>query len=304
MLHSLEGMNKIRPVRSKARTWSALGLGLGIFVVWWAGPWTIRWFLALVAGGACWEIYLRLRWPANQGIWNSGAIVAGIMGLGVVGLTPWGTPWGIQLQLRPETNLSWLWIAGSLAFVPGWWYLQSQLMRQGPRLLWREFALGCAVMFYVAFPLIMFRDLVTEKIPALGGMKGNEVFMASFGLLWILDSGALLIGKRWGHRPLHSKISPSKTLEGSLGGWLLCIFAGWLLYPLIFGIKASEGWGWFSILVGPAGIAGDLMQSALKRKAGIKDSGSWIPGHGGWLDRFDSLLTFAALLGLWQGLGL
>ncbi|MFM7699374.1 MAG: phosphatidate cytidylyltransferase, partial [Bacteroidota bacterium] len=76
-----------------------------------------------------------------------------------------------------------------------------------------------------------------------------------------------------------------------------------VLYPLIFGIDPSMGWGWFSLLAGPVGIAGDLMQSALKRNAGVKDSGSWIPGHGGWLDRFDSLLALAALLGLWVGLG-
>lgn len=277
-----------RPHRSKARTWSALGIGIGIVGIWWAGPWAMRWFLALVAGGACWEIYLRLRWPDRLGAWRSGAGIAGIAGAGAVVLAP-PMPYG--------------WVWASLAFVPGWWYLLAQLMHQGPRSIWREFALGIAVLVYAVFPLIIFRDLVTTRSISLGGMDGQEVFMASFGILWLLDSGALLVGKRWGRRPLHPKVSPSKTMEGSLGGWALCILAGWVLYPAIFGINPSKGWGWFALLAGPVGIAGDLMQSALKRNAGVKDSGTWIPGHGGWLDRFDSLLALAALLGLWAGSG-
>ena len=196
--------------RSKARTWSAVGIGAAILGIWWAGPWAMHCFLCLVAGGACWEIYLRLRWPVSQGAWRSGAGIAGLTGFGIVGLA--SIPWG------------WIWI--SLAFVPGWWYLQSQLMHQGPRRIWRELVLGLAVLVYAVLPLVMFRDLVTKETSSLGGMAGPDVFMASFGLLWLLDSGALMVGKRWGRRPLHPRISPSKTLEGSLGGWALCILTG------------------------------------------------------------------------------
>lgn len=260
------------------------------------------WFLALVAGGSCWEIYLRLRWPSGPAVHYRGAVVASIAAAGMVGLMP-------RAMLFPTTPImgmepSWLWILAGLAFAPGWWYLQSRLMHQRPPKIWREFAVGVAVLVYVVLPLMMFRNMVTDKGFAIGGMPGHDVFMAIFGLLWLLDSGALLIGKRWGRRPLHPVISPSKTVEGSLGGWTLCVIAGWWLYPLILDIQPEQGWGWFAMLAGPAGIAGDLMQSGLKRKAGVKDSGSWIPGHGGWLDRFDSLLALAALLGLWQGLAM
>ena len=281
-------MMATRPARSKARTWSALGIGVAILGIWWLGPWAMQALMALVAGGACWEVYLRLRWPGNLGAWHSGAGIAGFAGLGMV-------------ALFPTMPCGWVW--ASVAFVPGWWALHALLMHQGPRHWGRELALAIALLFYAVFPMVIFRDLVTQETSLLGGMKGSEVFMATFGLLWLLDSGALLVGKRWGRHPLHSRISPSKTLEGSLGGWALCILAGWILYPLIFGIEPTQGWGWFSLLAGPVGIAGDLMQSALKRNAGVKDSGSWIPGHGGWLDRFDSLLALAALLGLWVGLG-
>jgi len=262
----------------------------------------MRWFLALVAGGACWEIYLRLRWPAGQSAWNSGAMIASVTALGIVGLLPGS----LQFPTTPVMGIepSWLWMSSALAFVPGWWYLQSRLMQEKSNGVWREFTLGIAVLVYVVLPLMMFRDMVTVKDSAIGGMSGHDLFMAIFGLLWLLDSGALLVGKKWGRRPLHPVISLSKTLEGSLGGWGLCIIAGWWLYPLILDLKPEQGWGWFAVLAGPAGIAGDLMQSALKRKAGVKDSGTWIPGHGGWLDRFDSLLALAALLGLWQGLAL
>jgi CDP-diglyceride synthetase len=260
----------------------------------------MRWFLALVAGGACWEIYLRLRWPPGPGAWNSGALIASIVAAGMVAFLPRGLPF---LNVPGKgIEPSWIWVTAGLAFVPGWWYLQSRLMQPGHAGVRREFALAVAVLVYIVFPLMMFRDMVTVKTSSMGGLSGHDLFVAIFGLLWLLDSGAMLVGKRWGRRPLHPKISPSKTLEGSLGGWGLCIIAGWWLYPLIFDIQPAQGWGWFAVLAGPAGIAGDLMQSVLKRKAGVKDSGSWIPGHGGWLDRFDSLLALAALLGIWRGL--
>ncbi|MFM7288565.1 MAG: hypothetical protein ACKO18_04205, partial [Bacteroidota bacterium] len=70
-----------RPARSKARTWSALGIGVAILGIWWAGHWAMHALMALVAGGACWEIYLRLRWQGSLGAWHSGAGIAGLAGL-------------------------------------------------------------------------------------------------------------------------------------------------------------------------------------------------------------------------------
>ena len=111
--------------------------------------------------------------------------------------------------------------------------------------------------------------------------------------IWINDTMAYIIGSLIGKTPL-SKISPKKTWEGTIGGVILCVVAMAFLYiKLFYAIRGTE----ISILVGSIaliaaifGTFGDLLESKLKRMAGVKDSGSLMPGHGGFLDRFDSLL--------------
>ncbi|MEY3157394.1 MAG: phosphatidate cytidylyltransferase [Bacteroidota bacterium] len=280
--------------RSKPRTLTALGVAAVILCVWWAGVPLIRLFLAVLAGGCCWEIYLRLQ-PGNPDHPRRAAMAAACLGLLTVGLWPLGD------QLPARSANAPLMVAGiALAFVPGWWLLKSNYMHRRQHPLVQSVLRWASVVAYVVAPLLLFRNICLEPRPVLGGLTGPDAFMACFGLLWILDSGALLVGKRWGRRPLHRRISPSKTLEGSLAGWLFCALAGWFLYPSLFGIRAADGWGWVALGAGPVGIAGDLMESALKRKAGVKDSGHWLPGHGGWLDRFDSLLALAVWVGIWK----
>lgn len=112
--------------------------------------------------------------------------------------------------------------------------------------------------------------------------------------IWINDTMAYIVGSFIGRRPL-SSISPKKTWEGTIGGVVLCVgVMGWL-FPLIF-YKSTEIS--YVTLIGPialiaavTGTFGDLLESKLKRMAGVKDSGSIMPGHGGFLDRFDSLLV-------------
>lgn len=282
-----------QPGRSKPRTLTALGVAAGILGIWWAGDPVIRLFLAVLAGGCCWEIYLRLQ-PGHPEHPRRAAYGAALLGLLAVGIGPAG-------DLLPGIPAEGPAVAGvALAFVPGWWLLKSNYMHRRQHPLVQSVLRWASVVAYVVAPLLLFRDICLDPRPVLGGLRGPDAFMACFGLLWILDSGALLVGKRWGRRPLHRRISPSKTLEGSLAGWLFCALAGWFLYPSLFGIRAADGWGWVALGAGPVGIAGDLMESALKRKAGVKDSGHWLPGHGGWLDRFDSLLALAVWVGLWK----
>ncbi len=116
--------------------------------------------------------------------------------------------------------------------------------------------------------------------------------------IWINDTMAYIIGSLFGKTPI-SKISPKKTWEGTIGGILLCILVIGFVIPLVLikGITGDVSFPiekiyWFVIpaIAGIMGTLGDLLESKLKRMAGVKDSGSLMPGHGGFLDRFDSLL--------------
>ncbi len=105
---------------------------------------------------------------------------------------------------------------------------------------------------------------------------------------WATDSGAYFIGSYFGKRKLAVKISPNKTIEGAVGGIIFSI-----LTVVIFTVLISTfnfHWIIYGLLVSIIAMAGDLFESSIKRDMGVKDSGALIPGHGGILDRFDSLL--------------
>ena len=110
--------------------------------------------------------------------------------------------------------------------------------------------------------------------------------------IWINDTMAYIVGSFIGKTPF-SPISPKKTWEGTLGGAILCVgvmtFLGYHYGPAI-GLYATKTFIGISAICAIAGTAGDLLESKLKRMAGVKDSGHILPGHGGFLDRFDSML--------------
>lgn len=110
--------------------------------------------------------------------------------------------------------------------------------------------------------------------------------------IWINDTMAYIVGSFIGKTPL-SPISPKKTWEGTIGGILLAISVSSLL--ILFAFNFSQAAAWYHWIIIPAiaaiaGTIGDLFESKLKRMAGVKDSGNFMPGHGGFLDRFDSLV--------------
>lgn len=123
-------------------------------------------------------------------------------------------------------------------------------------------------------------------------MAGNFLPITIIVSIWMNDTMAYLTGSLIGRTPLTS-ISPKKTWEGTIGGIVLCVILMTFLYPLAFGeTKDTLAWitGAVALVAALSGTIGDLFESKLKRMANVKDSGTMMPGHGGFLDRFDSLL--------------
>lgn len=116
-----------------------------------------------------------------------------------------------------------------------------------------------------------------------------------FILNWTSDTGAYLVGSLIGKTKLLERISPKKTIEGSIGAIVFTAGMSYLLYGF-FGQVSALDWIIMGLLVVLFGTAGDLFQSLLKRKAEVKDSGKLIPGHGGVMDRFDSIYFSAPMI--------
>ncbi len=172
----------------------------------------------------------------------------------------------------------------------GCWYEFVKLMK---KIYGEQYLKYCLLgLIYITMPLCMLIDLRLENIV----YKGNLVF-ADFGYIlpctiifsiWINDTMAYIVGSLIGKTPF-SKISPKKTWEGTGGGAILCIIAiGTAGYFILNDYKTAAI---IAAICAIFGTLGDLLESKIKRMANVKDSGSIMPGHGGFLDRFDSLLV-------------
>jgi phosphatidate cytidylyltransferase len=130
----------------------------------------------------------------------------------------------------------------------------------------------------------------------------NKIIIGLFILIWTNDTFAYLVGKNFGKHKLLEKISPKKTIEGFAGGVLFAMLAAALLSK--FYIKPNPSfqntsyliWVFIALIAGVVGTIGDLIESKFKRLAGVKDSGSIMPGHGGILDRLDSIIFVAPFI--------
>jgi len=119
-----------------------------------------------------------------------------------------------------------------------------------------------------------------------------NILLGSFILVWINDSFAYLVGKNFGRQKLFPRVSPKKTVEGFLGGLFFACIASYFIAKYSYTLQFTY-WLILAIIISVSGTIGDLIESKFKRQAGVKDSGVIMPGHGGLLDRFDSII-FAA----------
>jgi phosphatidate cytidylyltransferase len=156
--------------------------------------------------------------------------------------------------------------------------------------------IGVTLMNIAYIPLLASYLIVTL---AIGGTDGKALVVAVIGLTFIFDTGAFLVGSVWGgsffQRPLAPSVSPKKSLEGLIGATLITVIVAMALVPSFVGPfenKRVEALV-LAIVVAAAATFGDLAESLIKRDLGIKDMGSILPGHGGVLDRIDSLLFVA-----------
>lgn len=146
---------------------------------------------------------------------------------------------------------------------------------------------------YVAMPFAFYLAL-----GFVGATFSFTLPLALLLLIWANDTGAYLFGVTWGKHRLFERHSPKKSWEGFVGGLLTAFVAAWLLSTYFTNISLTH-WLAIAVITGVFGTLGDLVESMLKRSLNIKDSGSFLPGHGGLLDRFDSLLFAAPLVYLY-----
>lgn len=132
-------------------------------------------------------------------------------------------------------------------------------------------------------------------LPFSGHQYQPEIIIGMFILIWTNDTFAYLVGKKIGKNKLFERISPKKTIEGFLGGIFFCIIAS-IVLSQFFSFFSITIWISSAIFVGIFGTIGDLVESHFKREAKVKDSGSIMPGHGGILDRLDSVIFVAPFL--------
>ena len=140
---------------------------------------------------------------------------------------------------------------------------------------------------YLIIPIIIF-----TKIPFISNQYVPEIIISILVIIWSNDTFAYLVGITIGKNKLFERISPKKTIEGFVGGVIFAVVAGILLAQFYL-MDSVIKWIIIAMIVSAFGTLGDLIESKFKRIAGVKDSGNIMPGHGGFLDRLDSIIFVA-----------
>lgn len=268
----------------------------------WYSAWTFALFFAVVQMRMLWEFYRMMREVG----YKPGAILGGSISLLIfVGVYALSQALGVDtdtsgfhtLVLVGDLRVAGQALLGIILLLPIILILREMAAWPRENQQLAPFAnVGVALLglLYVSLPMSLF------NVVAFGnqGYDYRRVF-ALLLLVWSSDIGAYAAGKTFGKHKLAPKISPGKTWEGAIGGFLLTLAMGWALGYLLPELSLA-----FRLVVAGVvaifGPLGDLAESMLKRSVGVKDSGRIMPGHGGLLDRFDAFLFILPVLALLQ----
>ncbi len=173
------------------------------------------------------------------------------------------------------------------------WLVFGFVIRKWPdRLIKRPWPAGAKV--FVAWFVLFTAWLLMSRLRA---NFGSAAVLYLLFLVWLADTGAYFAGKKWGKNPLIPEVSPGKTFEGVFGALLVCaIYTGTVGYFLEMKATLIMDFVMLALITVLISICGDLLISLYKRWAGVKDSGRLLPGHGGLLDRIDSLMAAAPVV--------
>ena len=175
-------------------------------------------------------------------------------------------------------------VAGGIALVELWALRRSGLA-----------AIFELVLLILGITALAYLRALGDRGAAHPTATGYAVWLLlAIGATWAADIGAYAVGSLWGRRKIAPRISPGKTWEGTFGGFGAAALAV-LGIAALFGLGRPEA-AVAAVTIGPAAFAGDLLESWAKRRAGVKDSGTVFPGHGGMLDRVDSVIAVAPLV--------
>jgi len=253
-------------------------LPVTLAVVFLAPPWLFRLIVALLLLAGCWEFrrIADLTVPAGTALMAVQALLLGWM------LWSWPVAGEDAVLLLAAGCITWLAMFGRLA-----------MFRAGapPDDSFRRLGLlsAIAAVTFCWFALSWMRDLP----------RGDVIVFLLFLLIWASDVGAYFSGRLLGRRKLAPTISPNKTWEGVYGGIALAIVAAFLLANVIAGLDLPPAAVVvISVVTTLSSVGGDLFISVHKRTVGVADTGTLFPGHGGILDRYDSLLAGAPFFAL------
>jgi len=244
----------------------------------WLGGLPLAAFLAAVSAGCAWEFFRIARATGVDPLDPIGIPLAG-----AIPLATYAVAVGLVQPMLAVPAVALLVILASVIWTRG--------------TAGRPLGAAAATVLGVLYSggLLAFAFALREHPYAVGDRAGTALVAFPVVLTWASDIGAFFVGRTIGGRKLIPSVSPGKTVSGALGGLLVTVVAAWLyvrftLAPVALLTMTLPGALLFGALISVAGQVGDLTESLLKRDAHMKDSSRLLPGHGGLLDRVDSLL--------------